>query len=250
MVSAEWVAHHKGGFAPAKGSSGLGADLFSHWCVHTCARRASQSLGDFCHHPVNHYRSRAVFSEISDLFCSPEGFMAASEALAGVWIACWQPASWPWFRARQYGARWDCAARLYCSASRGRGATPALSAGWEWAQGTWGEEEGASLGDREVRWKLRVQELEERPAGKQWVVQREPLVLLSVGWCKSVETSLTWHPIACPAHTPAVSHIHSLSFCPIIEIDRSFRAGFKEKYNSDCSEHMASWAKVREDSCI
>lgn len=97
---------------------------------------------------------------------------------------------------------------------------------------------GGSYGRRNLRSGLR--------ASNGWCKES----LLSVGWCKSVETSLTWHPKACPAYIPAVAHIHGLSFCPIIEIEGSFIAGFKEKYNSGCSEHMASWAKVLEDSCI
>lgn len=48
-------------------------------CLHT--HRASQSLRDFCHHAVNHYPSRAVLFEISDLFCSPEGVYCSQHSL-------------------------------------------------------------------------------------------------------------------------------------------------------------------------
>lgn len=97
------TAHHEGGFSPRKRLSGIAFPVG----VFMCAYRASQSLRDFCHRPVNHYCGKAVFFEISDLFCSPEGFIEASTALASVWIACRQPASWLQFRAQRYAALWD-----------------------------------------------------------------------------------------------------------------------------------------------
>lgn len=37
--------------------------------------------------PVNHYKGRAVFPGLSDLFLQPAGFITGRGALASVWIA-------------------------------------------------------------------------------------------------------------------------------------------------------------------
>lgn len=68
---------------PCRGFSGLRTDKLSHRHGHVClhTHRASQSLRDFCHHAVNHYPSRAVLFEISDLFCSPEGVYCSQRSL-------------------------------------------------------------------------------------------------------------------------------------------------------------------------
>lgn len=47
--------------------------------LHT--HRGSLSPGDFCHPAVNHYPSRAVLFEISDLFCSPGGVYCRQHSL-------------------------------------------------------------------------------------------------------------------------------------------------------------------------
>lgn len=82
--SKDWVDSPAGErLCPCKEFSGLRTDKLSHWrrgvCLHT--HRASRRLGDFCQPAVNHYPSRAVLSEISALFCSPEGVYCRQHSL-------------------------------------------------------------------------------------------------------------------------------------------------------------------------
>lgn len=91
IVGREWTAHQERGFAPAKGLLGLGQINFpidAGSCVPAHTHRASQSLGDFCHPAVNHYRSRAVLFEISGLFCSPEGVFYCRQRSLGRCLHC------------------------------------------------------------------------------------------------------------------------------------------------------------------
>lgn len=158
-VWVDWRAHWKRGFALQRvfwaWDRYILLLVYAYVCMHT--NRAGQSLRDFCHHPVNHYWSRAVFFEISDLFFSPEGFIAASSALAGVWIACWQPASWPRFRAQRYRALQDCPFVLLGLLGKwsNSGFLQPRGSGWHEGQGVRKKQLGEfSLGDNGVTWTL------------------------------------------------------------------------------------------------
>lgn len=209
------IAHHEGGFSPRKGLSGIIFPIG----VFMRAYRATQSLRDFCHHPVNHYWGKAVFFEISDLFCSPEGFIEASTALASVWIACCQPASWLQFRAQRYAALRD-----------GPRAPLGLLGTWShscFCQPSRGGPRGHGVRRKEPAWVItRSNVLHQRAGVKLW------------GELNTALDSMSWMHTSCSSWPPLVV-LPQLWNCHGVVADS------KNKYHCDCRKHISGFILTR-----